>query len=49
MGHKHVELDFHALISIALAERITELRKEDYIWVKPEIEEEAEVFQSLII
>ena len=49
MGHKELELGFHALISIALAERTQELRHEDYIWIKPEIEEEAEVFQSLII
>ena len=49
MGHKDLELGFHALISLTLAERRQELRQEDYIWIKPEIEEEAEVFQRLII
>ena len=48
MGHKHVELGFHGLISIALAERLPELRQY-YICVKPEIEEEAEVLRNLQI
>ena len=46
MRHKHVELGYHALISIALAERLPELRQDEYIWVKPEIEEEAEVLRN---
>ena len=49
MGHKHVELGFHALISVALAERLPELRQDEYIWIKPEIEEEAEVLRNLVI
>ena len=48
LPHKHVELGYHALISVALAERLPELRQ-DYIWVKPEIEEEAEVLWNLQI
>ena len=44
--HKHVELGYHALISVGLAERLLELRQ-DYIWVKPEIEEEAEILRNL--
>ena len=46
LSHKHVELGYHALISVALAERLPELRQ-DYIWVKLEIEEEAEVLRNL--
>ena len=49
MGHKHIGLGFHGLISIALAERLPELRQDEYIWVKPEIEEEAEVRRNLVI
>jgi len=44
----HVELGFHVLITLALAERRPELR-EDFIWVRPEIEDDVEAFHRLQI
>ena len=46
--HKELELGYHGLISLALAERLPELRQ-DYIWVKPDFEEEAEVLRNIQI
>ena len=48
LPHTHIELGYHALISLALAERRPELR-EDFIWVKPEIEYDVETFHRLQI
>ena len=48
LPHKHIEFGYHVLISLALTERRPELR-EDFIWVKPEIEDDAEAFHRFQI